>query len=134
MRGFYGCSLGLDGSDSDRRRAGEPALECGEVLAVREANLGPIIAEQDGVVCSVRDEGPGLSDEDQANCSIGGRNLPQAHGRRVFNRLRLAVAKELIGSLGGTIGVKAFWGRGHVSHFDCPLPGTAPWTGADIKK
>jgi signal transduction histidine kinase len=66
-----------------------------------------------GVVCSVRDEGPGLSPEDQAQLFQRGVRLgPQPTGGEPSTGFGLAVAKEFIERLGGTIWCESLAGQG----------------------
>ena len=78
-------------------------------------------AELDGVVCSVRDEGPGLSDEDQAKLFHRGAQLtPKPTGGESSTGYGFAVAKELIESLGGTIWCESVLGQGSCFSFRLP--------------
>ena len=80
-----------------------------------------VASERDGVVCSVRDEGPGLGEEDQAKLFQRGAQLtPKPTAGEPSTGYGLAVAKEFIERLGARSGVRAYWVRGPVSHFDCP--------------
>ena len=72
-----------------------------------------VSAEGDGVVCSIRDEGPGLSDKDQAKLfQRGARLTPEPTGGEPSTGYGLAVAKEFIERLGGTIWCKSVLGEG----------------------
>jgi signal transduction histidine kinase len=72
-----------------------------------------ITAEREGVVCSVRDEGPGLSPEDQARLfQRGARLTPRPTGGEPSTGYGLAVARELIEQLGGTIWCESTLGQG----------------------
>ena len=73
------------------------------------------------VVCSVQDEGPGLSPDDQAKLFQRGVQLtPKPTGGEPTTGYGLAVAKELVERLGGTDLVpKANWERGLASRFAC---------------
>ena len=81
--------------------------------------LVQVSADRDGVVCSVRDEGPGLSEKDQAKLFQPGRDSPpKPSGGELSTGYGLAVAKELIERVGARFAVKASWGRGPASRFD----------------
>ncbi|HSL04034.1 MAG TPA: HAMP domain-containing sensor histidine kinase [Nitrospiraceae bacterium] len=94
--------------------------------AVKYSPLGTRIwiqvsADRDGVVCSVRDEGPGLSEEDQAKLfQPGVRLTPEPTGGEPSTGYGLAVAKEFIERLGGTIWCESRLGQG--SCFSIRLP------------
>jgi signal transduction histidine kinase len=80
-----------------------------------------VFAEGDGVVCRVRDEGPGLSGEDQAKLFQRGAQLtPQPTGGEPSTGYGLAVAKEFVDRLGGTIWCDSVLGEG--SSFSIRLP------------
>jgi signal transduction histidine kinase len=80
-----------------------------------------VSAERDGVVCSVHDEGPGLSEEDQAKLFLPGAQLtPKPTGGEPSTGYGLAVAKEFIERLGGTIWCESVLGQG--SRFSFRLP------------
>lgn len=62
-----------------------------------------VVAQQDWVICRVRDEGPGLSEEDQAKLFQRGVHLtPRPTGGEPSTGYGLAVAKELIERVGGS--------------------------------
>ena len=88
--------------------------------------------EQGGVVCEVRDEGPGLSQEDQARLFQRGMRLtPQPTGGEGSTGYGLAVAKELTEKLGGELWCKSELGHGccfffRVPVYQEPMPGSAP--------
>jgi len=64
-------------------------------------------------VCDVRDEGPGLSEEDQAKLfQKGVRLTPDPTGGEPAMGYGLAVAKELIDKVGGTIWCETVLGQG----------------------
>jgi signal transduction histidine kinase len=80
-----------------------------------------VSAERDGVVCSVRDEGPGLSHEDQAKLFQRGVQLtPKPTGGEPSAGYGLAVAKEFIERLGGTIWCESVLGQGSCFSFRLP--------------
>jgi signal transduction histidine kinase len=80
-----------------------------------------VSAERDGVVCSVRDEGPGLSQEDQAKLFQRGTCLtPKPTGGEPSAGYGLAVAKEFIERLGGTIWCESVLGQGACFSFRLP--------------
>jgi signal transduction histidine kinase len=90
--------------------------------------------EADFIVCSVQDEGPGLSPEDQANLFQKGVRLSAVPtGGEPSTGYGLAVAKELVGQLGGTIWCESQPGQGACFAFSLPVgreggggPGQAP--------
>jgi signal transduction histidine kinase len=94
--------------------------------AVKYSPPGKVIrlqvsAEGDGVVCSVRDEGPGLSQADQAKLFQRGAQLtPKPTSGESSTGYGLAVAKEFIEKLGGTIWCESVLGQG--SCFSIRLP------------
>ena len=80
-----------------------------------------VSAERDGVVCSVRDEGPGLSQADQAKLFQRGVQLtPKPTGGEPSAGYGLAVAKEFIERLGGTIWCESVLGQGSCFSFRLP--------------
>jgi signal transduction histidine kinase len=80
-----------------------------------------VSADRDGVVCSVRDEGPGLSEEDQAKLfQPGVRLTPKPTGGESSTGYGLVVAKELIERLGGTIWCESVLGEGACFSFRLP--------------
>jgi signal transduction histidine kinase len=80
-----------------------------------------VSAEPDGVVCSVCDEGPGLSQADQAKLFQRGVQLtPKPTGGESSAGYGLAVAKEFIERLGGTIWCKSVLGQGACFSFRLP--------------
>ncbi len=71
--------------------------------------------------CSVRDEGPGLSQEDQAKLfQKRVRLTPKPTGDESSTGYGLAVAKELIGKLGGEIWCESVLGKGSCFAFRLP--------------
>ena len=74
------------------------------------------------VVCSVRDEGPGLSQEDQAKLFQPGIQLSSiATGGESSSGYGLAVAKELIDKLGGDLWCESTLGVGACFSFRLPV-------------
>jgi len=90
--------------------------------------------EKGSAVCDVRDEGPGLSREDQAKLfKRGVRLTPSPTGEEPQMGYGLAVAKELIETLGGRIWCESTLGQG--SRFSFSLPSyqeRMPASGADF--
>jgi signal transduction histidine kinase len=83
--------------------------------------LVQIAVEQAGVVCSVLDEGPGLSPEDQARLfQRGVRLTPQPTGNESSAGYGLAVAADLIAKLGGAIWCESILGQGSCFAFRLP--------------
>jgi len=77
--------------------------------------------EQDSVVCSVCDKGPGLSQEEQAHLFQRGVRLsPVPTGGEPSTGYGLAVAKELVEQMGGSIWCESEPGKG--SCFSVRLP------------
>jgi signal transduction histidine kinase len=80
-----------------------------------------VSAREDGVVCSVRDEGPGLSEGDQAKLFQRGAQLtPKPTGGEPSTGYGLAVAKGFIERLGGTIWCESVLGQGSCFSFRLP--------------
>jgi len=84
--------------------------------------IGVLLREEMGwVVCSVQDEGPGLSPEDQAKLfQRGVRLTPKPTGGEPTTGYGLAVAKELVERLGGTIWCQSELGKGTCFSFRLP--------------
>lgn len=81
-----------------------------------------ITAEPSHLVCSVRDEGPGLSSEDQAKLFQRGVRLgPAPTGGESSTGFGLAVAKELIDKLDGTLWCESREGHGASFKFRLPM-------------
>jgi signal transduction histidine kinase len=79
-------------------------------------------AESITVVCSVRDEGPGLNQEDQARLYQRGVRLStEPTGGESSNGYGLAVAKELIDRLGGHLWCESTIGAGACFSFSLPM-------------
>jgi signal transduction histidine kinase len=95
--------------------------------AVKYSQLGKQVwvqvwGEQDGVVCEVRDEGPGLSQEDQAGLFQKGMRLtPKPTGGEASAGYGLAVAKELIERLEGELWCTSKLGHGCSFFFRVPV-------------
>lgn len=94
--------------------------------AVKYSPLGKTIrvrlrGEDAHVVCSVCDEGPGLSQEDQAKLFQRGVRLsPTPTGGESSNGYGLAVAKELVNKLGGELWCESRLGEGACFSFRLP--------------
>lgn len=77
--------------------------------------------ENDWVVFSVRDHGPGLSQDDQAKLfQRGARLTPRPTGGEASTGYGLAVAKELIEKMGGKIWCDSALGQGSCFSFQLP--------------
>jgi len=73
------------------------------------------------VMCSVRDEGPGLSQEDQGKLFQPGVQLSSvATGGEASSGYGLAVAKELIDKLDGDLWCESMLGDGACFSFRLP--------------
>jgi signal transduction histidine kinase len=85
--------------------------------------IGVLLREEAGwVVCSVQDDGPGLSPEDQAKLfQLGVRLTPKPTGGEPTTGYGLAVAKELVERLGGTIWCQSELGKGTCFSFRLPV-------------
>jgi signal transduction histidine kinase len=82
-----------------------------------------VSGDTDWVVCEVSDQGPGLSPADQARLfQRGARLTPQPTAGESSAGYGLAVAKELVDRLGGSIWCESVVGRG--SRFRFRLPAT----------
>jgi signal transduction histidine kinase len=78
--------------------------------------------EAESLVCSVQDEGPGLSPEDQLKLFQKGVRLsPKPTGGEPSTGFGLAVAKELVGQLGGDIWCESQPGQGACFSFRLPI-------------
>lgn len=78
--------------------------------------------EVKSVVCSISDEGPGLSQEDQVKLFQRGTKLsPLPTGGESSSGYGLAVAKELIDKLGGDLWCESTPGCGALFSFRLPL-------------
>jgi signal transduction histidine kinase len=72
-----------------------------------------VAADRDGVVCSIRDEGPGLGPEDQVRLfQRGARLTPRPTGGEPSTGYGLAVARELVEQLRATIWCESALGQG----------------------
>jgi signal transduction histidine kinase len=77
--------------------------------------------EQDHVVCTVRDEGPGLSAEDQSRMFQKGIRLSNAPtGGEPTTGYGLVIAKDMLAKLGGSIWCESHPGRGAAFHVRLP--------------
>ncbi len=77
--------------------------------------------EQDHIVCTVRDDGPGLSVEDQARLFQRGVRLSNSPtGGEPTLGYGLVIAKDLVEKLGGSIWCESHPGRGATFHFRLP--------------
>ncbi len=75
----------------------------------------------DHVVCHVHDEGPGLSEEDQAQLYRRGLRLsPRPTGGEASSGFGLAIAKDLTEKLGGKIWCESSLGQGARFSFSLP--------------
>lgn len=84
--------------------------------------LVQVRGEKGWAVCDVRDEGPGLSHEDQAKLfQKGVRLTPKPTGGEPSMGYGLAVAKELIEKVGGSIWCESVLGQG--ACFSICVPG-----------
>jgi signal transduction histidine kinase len=82
-----------------------------------------LTVEPDAVVCSVQDEGPGLSPEDQARLFQRGVKLtPRPTGSESSTGYGLAVANEIVTGVGGTIWCDSHVGAGARFSFRLPAP------------
>jgi signal transduction histidine kinase len=80
-----------------------------------------IRGEKDLAVCSVRDEGPGLSQDDLARLfQRGVRLTPRPTGGEASTGFGLAVAKDLTEKLGGKIWCESVLGQGCCFSFGLP--------------
>jgi signal transduction histidine kinase len=80
--------------------------------------------EQDHVVCTVRDEGPGLSAEDRSRLFQKGVRLSNAPtGGELTTGYGLVIAKDMVEKLGGSIWCESHPGRGTAFHVRLPVFG-----------
>jgi signal transduction histidine kinase len=90
-----------------------------------EAGMSVSVAttiERGYAVCSVRDRGPGLSEDDQAKLFQRGVPLSaQPTGGESSTGYGLAIAKDLTGALGGQLSCKSVLGQGSCFTFSLPL-------------
>ena len=81
-----------------------------------------VYADKKGVVCSIKDEGPGLSREDQSKLFQRGTQLSaRPTGGEPSSGYGLAVAKDLINNLGGDLWCVSTLGSGACFSFRLPL-------------
>ena len=81
-----------------------------------------LLSEADDLVCSVIDEGPGLSREDQAKLFQRGVRLSAVPtGGEPSSGYGLSVAKELTGKMGGEIWCESQFGQGAQFSFRLPV-------------
>lgn len=97
--------------------------------AVKFSNPGGKIVVQvlpgpGGVVCSVRDNGPGLSPLEQARLFQGGS--PASGSGKPAGGLGLSIAKEFVGRMGGRLWLESESGRGACFFFRLPYHPPAP--------
>jgi two-component system sensor histidine kinase/response regulator len=86
--------------------------------------------EQNDVVCSVRDHGPGLSESDQAKLFQRGVRLSaQPTGGEASTGYGLAIAFDLAKALGGRLSCTSALGYGSCFTFSLPMAGVAPAIG-----
>lgn len=71
----------------------------------------------------VRDNGPGLTPEEQARMFTGSERLDQVRARG--HGLGLSIVRRIVEKLGGQVGVKSRLGSGSVFYFTLPLPAVA---------
>ncbi len=80
-----------------------------------------VSANEEGIICSVRDEGPGLSQEDQAKLfQRGAQGTAKTTGGESSTGYGLAVAREFVERLGGTIWCESTVGEGACFSFELP--------------
>jgi signal transduction histidine kinase len=78
-------------------------------------------AEQDHILCTVRDEGPGLSAEEQARLFQKGVRLSNAPtGGEASSGYGLVIAKDMVEKLGGSIRCESRPGHGAAFHIQLP--------------
>jgi signal transduction histidine kinase len=79
-------------------------------------------AESGCLVCAVRDEGPGLSHEDQARLFREGQRLsPTPTGGEPSTGYGLAISRDLVTRMGGTIWCDSEPGQGATFSFSLPI-------------
>jgi signal transduction histidine kinase len=91
----------------------------------RGKRIRVIVAEgPEEVVCHVEDEGPGLSDEEQARAFRPGARLSsRPTAGETSSGFGLAVAKELVVKLGGEVWCQSSVGHGARFSFSLPKTG-----------
>jgi signal transduction histidine kinase len=86
-----------------------------------------LFREEGAVVCSVRDEGPGLSPEDQVQLFQRGVTLtPRPTGGERSIGFGLALANELPAYMGAVVGADSELGRGSRFHISLPVEDEPP--------
>ena len=90
--------------------------EAGKAISVN------VTIQGDEVLCSVRDHGPGLSEEDQAKLFQRGVPLTaQPTGGETSTGYGLAIANDLAKALGGRLSCTSVLGQGSAFTFSLPL-------------
>jgi len=83
---------------------------------------GTVVLPEHDVVCSVRDQGPGLDEADQARLFQRGVRLsPQPTGGETSTGFGLAIAYDLATALGGKLSCTSVVGQGSCFVFSLPL-------------
>jgi signal transduction histidine kinase len=78
-------------------------------------------AERGGVACRVRDEGPGLSAEEQTRLFLPGVRLgPVPSAGEASSGYGLAIAKRFVNQLGGEVRCESTQGQGATFSFWLP--------------
>lgn len=93
-----------------------------------------VYPERGGVTCGVRDEGPGLSSEEQTRLFLPGVRLgPVPSAGEPSSGYGLAIAKRFVDRLGGEIRCQSTPGQGATFSFWLPLGESEPGPGQDRK-
>lgn len=82
-----------------------------------------ITDDQKSVLFWVRDNGPGLRDQDRARLFTP---FTQLHGERKGHGLGLSIVKRIVEKLGGRVGVEGYPGEGSVFTFTLPRARSSP--------